>query len=276
MHRSGTTEFADVGDYQASIREAKFNLVFGVQKDFEARLTRVELRYLRLLRGQENLPRVAHISLPTNRLIIAFSTCLNPSQIWDGVELQRDEIVFQSAGQGGHQWMRGPSQWGLISMAPERLSASYRALTGVNLVTPPVATIFRPSRVDATRLFRLHRKACRLAETNPELIVHPQVARAIEQDLLHALVNCLTSNNARKYSTPRWHHKKIIARFEEALAKHSEQQLKIPEICTLIGVSERTLRTCCAEFLGMSPSRYLRLLRLNMARAALQHAELLD
>jgi hypothetical protein len=45
------------------------------------------------------------------------------------------------------------------------------------------------------------------------------------------------------------------------------------EICASIGVSERTLRLCCAEFLGMAPSEYARLRRMNLVRAALRHAE---
>ena len=39
------------------------------------------------------------------------------------------------------------------------------------------------------------------------------------------------------------------------------------------GVPERTLRACCTEFLGMSPSRYHLLRRLNLARSALRRAD---
>jgi transcriptional regulator GlxA family with amidase domain len=38
-------------------------------------------------------------------------------------------------------------------------------------------------------------------------------------------------------------------------------------------VPERTLRSCCAEFLGVSPMRYLLLQRLNKARSALRRAD---
>jgi transcriptional regulator GlxA family with amidase domain len=45
------------------------------------------------------------------------------------------------------------------------------------------------------------------------------------------------------------------------------------ELCALTGVNERTLRSCCAEFLGISPSRYVLLRRLKQARTALRDAD---
>jgi AraC-like DNA-binding protein len=270
MAIGGTTKFTDVTDYQTAVREAKFSLVFRFQKDFEAQLTQVELRYLGLFRGQENLPRVAHISLPADRAFVAFPARHNPPQIWDGAELQSGEIIFHARGQGGYQRTRGPSQWGIISLVQEYLASSVKALMGSDLEAPSDARILRPSRSDTAHLLSLHAKACRLAETRPELIARPEVARTLEQELLYAFVNCLKSNKAQKYSAPRRRHLKIISEFEKLLASHSARQLKIPEFCNLIGVSERTLRTCCAEFLGMSPNRYLRLRHLNMVRAALR------
>jgi hypothetical protein len=59
-----------------------------------------------------------------------------------------------------------------------------------------------------------------------------------------------------------------MIRFEALLATRFDQQLSASEICASIEVSERTLRMCCAEFLNMSPSQYVRLRRLNSVRAA--------
>ncbi|OAF02974.1 hypothetical protein AYJ54_25610 [Bradyrhizobium centrolobii] len=64
-----------------------------------------------------------------------------------------------------------------------------------------------------------------------------------------------------------------MVRFEEALSKRIDQKLNMPTLCAEIGVAERTLRMCCAEFLGVSPTRYLLLQRLNKARAALRRAD---
>jgi transcriptional regulator GlxA family with amidase domain len=69
------------------------------------------------------------------------------------------------------------------------------------------------------------------------------------------------------------HHANLMVRFEDQLARTKARQLTMPELCAAIDVPERTLRVCCAEILGISPSRYLLLRRLNLARAALRRAD---
>jgi len=65
----------------------------------------------------------------------------------------------------------------------------------------------------------------------------------------------------------------IMARFEDILASHDDQQASTAKLCAAIGVQQRTLRACCAKFIAMSPRDYLRLRRLNPVRAALRRAD---
>jgi AraC-like DNA-binding protein len=273
MQRSGTARFTDADDYRENIRGAKVDFVFNSQRNFEARLTWVEFRHLRLLRGQENLPRVAHIAFAPDLICIAFPLSHNPPQACNGIELQPGNIILYGQDESVHRLTRGASRWGSISLAPEHLAACGKALAELDLAAAPAARILRPSRLDAARLRSLHAKACRLAETKPKLLAHPEVSRAIEQDLIHATVNCLASSEAHEYSGPERHHIKIMERYEQVLAKHSEEQLQIPELCAAIGVSQRTLRTCCEKFLGMGPAQYIRLQRLTKVRAALRRVD---
>jgi AraC-like DNA-binding protein len=141
-----------------------------------------------------------------------------------------------------------------------------------NFVPPSVGRVLRPPTCMAAHLRRLHAEACQLAEKKPDIIAHREVARALEHDLLHALVNCLTADEVHDRPVARRHHANIMIRFERALATHVRHPLSLPKLCSTIGVSERTLRLCCAEFLGISPSRYVLLRRLNMVCAALRHA----
>ena len=157
-------------------------------------------------------------------------------------------------------------------MAPEHLEKYCEVLSGKTLSLPAAARILRPAARDAARLRRLHAQACRLAETRPKVLAHPEVARAIEQGLIHALVTCLVAKT-RDDGAARRHHTRIMVRFEEVLADHPNRPLPMPELCALIGVSERTLRSCCAEFLGISPTRYMLLRRLKAVRIALRDAD---
>jgi AraC-like DNA-binding protein len=272
MPGSGTGTFIDPDDYQASLRQVRIDLLVTSQGAFNARLTWASLHRLQLLRSEEDLPRIAYVSLAPGLVFVAFATRPDPPMLWGGVELQTEEIIFHSRAERFHQRTTGPCSWGLLGLAPEHLETYGGALTGKPLSLPAAMRILRPAVRDAARLRRLHAQACRLAETRPKVLAHPEVARAIEQGLIHALVTCLATK-ARDDGAGRRHHTRIMVRFEEVLAAHSNRPLPMSELCALIGVTDRTLRSCCAEFLGMSPSRYMLLRRLNAVRIALRAAD---
>jgi AraC-like DNA-binding protein len=273
MAENGTATFASPDDYQTGIGDANINLIVTGGGDFNARLTWLHLRRLQVLRGHENLPRIAFISLSPAQVFVSFPTSERLPLTYSGLGLQFGDVVFHSRGERTHQRTNGESQWGLISLPSEQLAACGKALTGLKIIAPPVGRVLRPSRMAATRLLRVHSKACRLAETRHKLIANPEVARALEQELLHALVNCLTAEDASGNPKTRQHHAEIMVRFEDVLTAHRGPQLNMPALCAALGVPERTLRVCCTEFLGMSPTRYLLLRRLNMARSALRRAD---
>jgi len=106
-----------------------------------------------------------------------------------------------------------------------------------------------------------------------KLIEQPELARALEREMLHAVVHCLEAGKQDDNHKARHHHAAIMIRFEDALSERLDDRLKLPALCAEIGVPERTLRLCCAEFLGVSPTRYLLLRRLNKARSALRLAD---
>jgi AraC-like DNA-binding protein len=273
MPRIGPTIFNDPADYQASLCGARVNFVFTGRGDFKARLTGVELPNLLLLCGQENLPRIAYLSLASKRVFVAFPMHFDPPLICGGIELRSGDVVFHSRGERMHQRTHGASRWAVISLTPELLARHGKVIAGLDLVPPPAARVLRPPAFAAAQLRRLHAEACRLAATRPDDIARGEVASALEQDLLRALINCLMAEEAPDHAATKRHHASIMVRFEEVLAAHSNRQLHMPELCAAVGVPERTLRICCAEILGMGPSQYARLRRLNMVRVALRRAE---
>jgi transcriptional regulator GlxA family with amidase domain len=102
---------------------------------------------------------------------------------------------------------------------------------------------------------------------------HSEVARAIEQALIQMLVTCLTSSKIWTDHSTKRRQARIMIRLEEVLAEHFSRPLQMPELCALVAVSDRTLRSCCTEFLGMSPTEYVLLRRLKEVRRVLRDAK---
>jgi AraC-like DNA-binding protein len=274
MPGSGTRTFLDPDRYEASLRQAQVELVITSQGSFRARLTWAELHHLQLLRCEEDFPRIGYVSLAPQLVFVGFPAHSNPLPVWRGKELQVGDIMFHSRGERLHQSTLGPSTWSLIALDPVQLDNYGRALSGKPFSSPPEGRVLRPSPRDVARLRRVHAQACRLAETRAKMLTHPEVARAIEQDLIYALVTCLTAAKGKEDGTAKRHHARIMTRFEEVLADHLSRPLHMPELCDLMRVTDRTLRSCCAEFLGISPSQYVLLRRLKQVRIALRDADL--
>ena len=106
----------------------------------------------------------------------------------------------------------------------------------------------------------------------PELFELPEVVRALEQQLIHALVRCLTDGNVSTMKDGTLRHRVIVARFEEFLEANPNTPLYLTEVCAAVGAAERTLRAACEEHLGMGPIRYLTLRRMHLVHRALLRA----
>jgi transcriptional regulator GlxA family with amidase domain len=105
------------------------------------------------------------------------------------------------------------------------------------------------------------------------LFAQPEIARALEQTLVHTMVRCLVDNGMPDdRSIGHRRHVAIVARLEDLLMANRDRPLYLAEICAEISVAERTLRTCCEEHLGMGPIRYLWLRRMHLAHSALNQA----
>lgn len=82
MPGSGAYAFTEPGDYEASLDEARVELIVTGAGRFKAALTRAELGELHLLRSQEDLAGVAHVELRADRVFLAFPTRFDPPPVW--------------------------------------------------------------------------------------------------------------------------------------------------------------------------------------------------
>jgi AraC-like DNA-binding protein len=274
MPGGGTRTFLEPDQYEASLAEAQIDAVLVPRGKFSARVTWAELHHLLVLRCEEDLPRVAYLQLSPRLAFVTFPAGSGPlPALWSGTEMQAGDIMFHSRGGRLHQSTPGPFVWNVIAIDSAQLEYYGRALSGRAFSLPPEGRILQPSPRLAKQLRRLHTQICRLAETKSKILSHSEVARAMEQGLIQSLVACLTAARVRADGHAKRHHARIMIRFEEVLAEQLGRPLRMSDLCELIVVSDRTLRSCCAEFLGMSPLRYVLLRRLTEVRRTLRDAD---
>ena len=273
MPGSATGSFTDVIDYHDGLRDLFTAFVVTAPGAFTGRATRVTLRHLNLLRAQETRPRVAYVVLPPGAAFISFSCDPSGPLIWRGQAMNPDEIMLHGGGERLHQRTVGPCCWGLISLPQASLSASIALLAGREQPLPKLGQILKPSAEERAKLLRMHAEAAHLAETQPQILGHPEVVRAMEEELTEVLVSGLTDGQVRSEARNGWRDSGIMSGFEDFLTANPERNPDLAELRDATGASEHLLRSCCAKFLGLAPYRYIRLRRLASLRAALRLAD---
>jgi len=272
MPSSAIRTFTDPDEYAAAIRGTKAEMMVLGRGHFDAKHTRIELHRLRMQRFSDNLPRIAHSAAVTGRAIINFRIRSGPSMLAGGVELEPTNIMRHNDGQDAFQRSSGFACWGSMSLPVEEMVSAGVAIAGCDLTPPRDMLVVTPPTSAMAKLQRLHAAAAQLAENAPEIIAHPEAAHGLEQALIKAVVDCLGDGNIREDKSAQRNHAIIMRRFRRTVEENPDQTLYISELCAAAGASDRSLRACCQEHLGMSPTRYLWLRRMHMARRALRMA----
>jgi len=272
MPGSSTSSFTCAEDYQAELSDVVAAFVVTSPAAFTASATRITLRHLHLLRARESLSRVACVSLPSDRAFISFSSDPALSLVWRGLALEPGEIMFHGRGERLHQRTVGGSCWGFIALSAASLAGFSKIETGRALAIPASGRILRPSPRDRKHLLRVHREAARLAETGPHILAHPEVVRAMDEELAGVLVACLIDSEARPETDAERRAGEIMARFDEVLAADPGRTLHLADVCDRLGVSGRLFRELCLACLGVSALKYMQLRRLSLVRAAILRA----
>jgi AraC-like DNA-binding protein len=119
-------------------------------------------------------------------------------------------------------------------------------------------------------LRRLHATATRMAEIHPQALVDAEAAHGLEQQLIHAVVECLSAGSWGEGTAAARRHQDMMVGFERLLQTQPDRDVRMTELCAALGVSDRLLRSVCAEHLGMGPTGYDRLRRMSLVRRALR------
>jgi AraC-like DNA-binding protein len=274
MPQSRILRFADPDAFQAAFRAVDVSLLVTAKGTFRADMVQVDLGRLLMQRSSDSLPRIMRATIGPTRAPITFLGDMHQRSIHLGsTELRPGEIIVWSRNATGHLRTAEASRNASMSLTHEDLAAAGWAIAGREMSAPSNTVVARPAPRSMGRLIRLHRTTTHLARTTPNILANQTVAKALEQELIHAMVNCLSGDMPRETERHGRQHARVIDRFEDFLAAKRYEPVHLAEMCATIGVSERTLRSCCNEHYGMGPVHYLWLRRMHLARHALLHAD---
>jgi AraC-like DNA-binding protein len=270
MASGSVLNFTDPFPYQKALRISDVELLPTMKGEFRAELMQINLDRLWMQRGHENLPHVVFGTVRPVRKAISFLT-KEQETVYCGQEVLAGGIIIHRP-DFEHRRNGANRNWGSMSLTHDDFDAACKDITGRDLSADELKFIVRPSPDLMSRLLKLHERVGQIVKTTPALLELPQVSRALEQQLVHLMVRCLTEGAFLETTAGSHRHDAIVARFEEFLGANPNTPLYLPEICAAIGAAERTLRNACEEYLGMGPIRYLALRRMHLVRRALLQA----
>lgn len=257
MPGSVVSVFSEAEDFETALRQQGcLGMLVTGRDPFRAHLTQVALHRLRLSAIEEKLARIAFLTVPADMVLVTFAIGKRLSPLWAGVDTRANEIVTLGPGERLQARTSGASQWGMLGIPENDLLEYGRIMIGAHFATPPGITRWRSPSAAIRELRDLFRAAIRTAETRPDRLADDETAHGLEQQVIHALIECLFAGPAEEKSPAAKHHRNLLARFEDLLRVGPSRSL--PDICAELGISERLLRDCCRSHLGISPADYRR------------------
>jgi AraC-like DNA-binding protein len=274
MPSSATRTFTDPDVYFSGIRNLQIDGVITTAGAFRAASTRIDLHRLWMHRFDESLPRIIRVTPSGKRSLILFATDPHqPRMQVSGIETKQDQIAMFGLDWPYYLRSSAACGWGTMSLTPEDLAAASEAIIGRPVAPPSFPRWTTPPAPLTSRLLQLHEAAGHLAKTAPDILAKSEVARAIEEALVEAMILCLTEGHSEAARNVHRHRARVMRRLEEVLTSAPDRPLYMPQLCATVGASYTTLRDCCQDYLGMSPRRYLWLRRMHLARRALRIAD---
>jgi AraC-like DNA-binding protein len=273
MPSSMVATLSDLDQLKNLLRGVDLKALVSKNGSFHSELTRIDLHRLWMQHGRQSLPQVLHFATLKERRSVTFLAGPGPSMTVSGIEVGQSDLIHYLPGAEHHLRMPADCYWFSMSMPQTALAEDARALLGDDIATAKASIVNRPPEHLLMRLRELHQAASQLARTVPDVLSHPEVARAMEQELVRAMIACLTSEDDNRLVRNATKPAALMSRFEALLRSKLDGPVYMTEICSELGIGERMLRYHCQEHLGMSPHRYLWLRRMQLAQQALRWAD---
>jgi AraC family ethanolamine operon transcriptional activator len=188
-----------------------------------------------------------------------------------GVDIRPHQFSQASGGEWEFHGTRGIDYVSCV-FDRDRFERAVLDLTGRPVRPEWLESRVRPSSPEAVGA--LERRMVHLLATSAALppTLSDAVSRELEVDLLQLVTAVLLGGEEAPVIETASRRRRALRRALELLEGGGETPPTIPELCRWAGVGQRTLEYAFRDQLGVTPVRYIKLLRLNRAQRLLRRA----
>ena len=247
-----------------------FDVTVTEREAFRGRITKFAFHNLCLLHAEMELAAIAFIKVPADMVLVALSMGSHENAIWGGIRTRSRDLVTVGAAQSVHLRTDGPYRLGAIWLPLHEFTRYGGAVTGRAMAVPPAVCRWRTPPEAGRQLRHLYSAAIRTAQTRLGRIGGAEATHGLEQQLIHAVAECLPPEPASMATPAMCRTQNLMARFGDLVRRQPEGAPDMSQLRAVLGVSERWLRWCCEQHLGMGPMTYIRLHRMQSANRVLR------
>jgi AraC-like DNA-binding protein len=204
-------------------------------------------------------------------------TLVGECHMWQGTHhslLPAGSVAIVNPGRAFKKaWLPGTRQL-LVRIEKQLVEREFHAWTGADDgrdIAFDVPPIDDPAKVGT--LIRYVRMVCDDLRNEASDLSHPLVADRITSGLVSLLLASMPHNKTRAIEAEgQTTAPFFVRRVEQFIEEHARDAIALADLTGVAGVSTRALQTSFRRFRDTTPMAYLRLIRLELARAELAKA----
>ena len=274
-HRFQSTQFGDQDELAYLLKGGDAEFIQKGRGAFQGNFTFVGLDAGTLQYGYIKLPHIGRGVSLVNRVGFLVRLDLRGEWTWRGQSMDRRSIIYFAPRAEYQDRAPGDSSWAFLSFEREVLERELLDLPGTDSPLLPKGNRCFLPRADSFEVLRRRLKAVQAAVlTDPSLLQLPEVRRGMQESVVSVLADALSSaSRIRPISGGAAARTRLARNVDAYLESRKGETVYLSDLCSVTGVSERTLRTIFQQTYGMSPVQYLKVRRMHQVRRALRRAD---
>lgn len=245
---------------------------------FPSNLSQLTFENINLQVGHYGAAYISNATMDKGRCGLIFKTNTDYSTRCNGYEINSSQYMYYGKNSEHIAINRGPCRWIYISQEPycleeyvlDSLNVKPDARNGVT------SCLRCEKQASLENLYGVVNEIIELVNSNPRIIQNADIVKGMERSILDSQLLIISNTfnpSVKQTERGKKSHERIIRQSNDFLEIISYKPIHLMDLCNALNVGVRTLYYAFNEYYGISPIKYLRLLRYSKARRDLVNSD---